>query len=369
MLTFLTCFSPSDLPVDQVNKEEGDYGDSVSELVRTRSPLGVIVDCDSDDETSVASTPIYSATTSSPIPFRRSRSSSALDSVVDRSMKYETNLPPSNLLLSSPERGGRSLQESEDEWSLPSPAENENGAMDISFGPMNTNFLLNSGSSSQLPPIHPGTPSSNIGRRYAPGSPRSDATKTKSSIWYLSPIAKVIKDNTPKTLKRASIPLIRKKSSTDISLHSEHTLKNDYNSETSPAIEEEKPLRFEFEAPRKGQLGLVIEANKITGPIVHGVKDYSPLFGLIKKGDTIVEIDGRKIVKKSTLTELMRLLAARPGRRASTMRLVIERLKEDMINVSGNESSDNDDRNTSYGSESSPGDFEIPGLGKQRAEF
>ena len=300
-------------------------------------------------------------------------SSSALDSI-DRSVKHDQPLTPSNLLLPSPDRGGSRI-ESEDEWSLPSPAEIDNGNFDISFGQLNPGFFQ-SGNPKQLPPIHPSTPTN--GRKNAPSSPRSDALKGRSSsmMWSLSPITKVIKENTPKIPRRSSLPLLRKKSSTDTSQHSEATpTKNDYGSVASLAIEEEKPIRFEFEAPRKGQLGLVIEANKISGPVVHGVKDYSPLFGLVKKGDRLVQIDGRKIMKKSTLTELMRLLAVRPGRRASTMRIVVERENDMMKATSKNsELEDSDDRNTSFGSSSrgslpGGGGFEFTGFGSQRAEF
>jgi hypothetical protein len=53
---------------------------------------------------------------------------------------------------------------------------------------------------------------------------------------------------------------------------------------------------------------------------VHAVKDYSPLFGRVKKGDKIVEVGGR-ITKHSTLTEITKLLSVKPGRRGSNANL------------------------------------------------
>jgi C-terminal processing protease CtpA/Prc len=107
--------------------------------------------------------------------------------------------------------------------------------------------------------------------------------------------------------------------------------------------------RHEFEAPRKGQLGLVIEANKKTGPIVHAVKDYSPLFGLVKRGDQIVEVDGRK-TSQSTLSEITKLLAVRPGRRSTNLRIVVARSKKQ--NPSQCLPFESHTRDNSYGSSS-----------------
>ena len=65
--------------------------------------------------------------------------------------------------------------------------------------------------------------------------------------------------------------------------------------------------RLEFEAPRKGNWGLVLESTSKTGPRIYAVKDYSPLFGLVEKGDKLLEIDGKN-VSQSNLAEVTKLL-------------------------------------------------------------
>lgn len=65
--------------------------------------------------------------------------------------------------------------------------------------------------------------------------------------------------------------------------------------------------RLEFEAPREGNWGLVLESSSRTGPRIYAVKDYSPLFGLVQKGDKLLEIDGKN-VSQSKLTDVTKLL-------------------------------------------------------------
>lgn len=82
----------------------------------------------------------------------------------------------------------------------------------------------------------------------------------------------------------------------------------------SQSMEEihEKPTRHEFDAPRNGQLGLVIESDDFTGLVVYSVKDYSPLLGLVQKGDKIVQVDGKN-TSLCNLTDMSRLLSTKPG--------------------------------------------------------
>jgi len=88
--------------------------------------------------------------------------------------------------------------------------------------------------------------------------------------------------------------------------------------------------RLEFEAPRKGNWGLVLESSSKTGPRIYAVKDYSPLFGLVQKGDKLLEIDGKN-VSQSSLTEVTKLLKGKsssyPYHRptSATMPIVISR--------------------------------------------
>ena len=69
-----------------------------------------------------------------------------------------------------------------------------------------------------------------------------------------------------------------------------------------------EPVRLEFDAPRKGNWGLVLESTTKTGPTVYAVKDYSPLFGLIQKGDKLLEIDGKNVsqCESSDVTKLLK---------------------------------------------------------------
>lgn len=163
------------------------------------------------------------------------------------------------------------------------------------------------------------------------GSP-SDGGRFIQSIWSLSPIAKTIKntwESTPRASKRkASMPKMsdyKRKASSETLENIEGGI-DAGNSALFNTINttNDNFRRLEFEAPRKGQLGLVIEAKDNMGPIVHGVKDYSPLFGLVQAGDQIVEVDGRK-TSQSTLSEITKLLAVRPGRRSSNLRIVVSR--------------------------------------------
>jgi hypothetical protein len=69
-------------------------------------------------------------------------------------------------------------------------------------------------------------------------------------------------------------------------------------------------VRVEFVAPRQGQLGLVLgEKSSCSGTHVIAVKDYSPLFGMIMKGDRMLEIDGKNVAH-ATLTEITKLMKA-----------------------------------------------------------
>jgi hypothetical protein len=326
---------------------------------RVLSPLGIIIDSDSDDDTSVASTPVRSTTPRTPVPLRRSMSSSAVESL-DRRRAREALFSPGTLDLRSPAfstPGGDRMND--DGWSFPSVADyDDSSTIDFTFVPLPSaeNQIMtpnNNTCETQLPPIHPSTPDNRSSR--TSHSP-NESGRLIQSLWSLSPIAKALKESTPRTLKRPCLPLrtdfslAKRKPSYDTSDHSEEdTTGNVAESSSNGTGSVNSSIRYEFEAPRKGQLGLVIESNKKTGPIVHAVKDYSPLFGLVKKGDKIVEVDSRS-TSHSTLTEITRLLAVRPGRRGSTLRIVISRSKEQ------NQAQDlhvlNHSRDNSYGSSS-----------------
>lgn len=113
-------------------------------------------------------------------------------------------------------------------------------------------------------------------------------------------------------------------------------------------IPREECNRFMFEAPRTSKLGLEIDSRDDSGPIVHAVKDYSPLFGQIKTGDKICEIDGRD-QQGSNPKEVMQLLSAKHRRRVSSgsMKIVVERL----ASASKQSPKSRNDNNFQYSSE------------------
>jgi len=85
--------------------------------------------------------------------------------------------------------------------------------------------------------------------------------------------------------------------------------------------------RLEFEAPREGNWGLVLESSSRTGPRIYAVKAYSPLYGLIQKGDKLLEIDGKN-VSQSSLTDVTKLLKGKSSSYRSTsttMPIVVSR--------------------------------------------
>ena len=75
----------------------------------------------------------------------------------------------------------------------------------------------------------------------------------------------------------------------------------------SKSNREADAVRLEFVAPRKGNWGLVLESSTTTGPMIYAVKEYSPLFGLVQKGDKLLEIDGKN-VSQSGVSDVTKLL-------------------------------------------------------------
>ena len=82
--------------------------------------------------------------------------------------------------------------------------------------------------------------------------------------------------------------------------------------------------RYIFEAPSNGKLGIIIHKT-----VVHTVKDYSPLFGMVEPGDKIVHIDDIS-TENMTTGEVTRVLASkRSGKNKTKMiRLTIVSLVE-----------------------------------------
>jgi hypothetical protein len=303
---------------------------NIEDINRALSPLGIIVDSDSDDDTSVASTPVHSTPKEAMVPLRRTVSSSMLDSLEKR--KGTTMFSSDPLLLESPASSTPNpFKDRSDEgrWSIDSGDDDDNNNVAVEFGPMPSPVPMESGTASASLNEWTTLPPANEKSGRASNSP-SEAKRNGSSLWSRSPIAKAFKESAPRTFQRPSLPKkadfgLKRKLWTAEHLEDEH-------GGSTPHFQNEGSIRYEFEAPRKGQLGLVIESSTTTGPIVHAVKDYSPLFGLVKKGDKIVEVDG-KITTHSTLTEITKLLSVKPGRRGSNtnlrnLRIVVTRSTE-----------------------------------------
>jgi hypothetical protein len=85
----------------------------------------------------------------------------------------------------------------------------------------------------------------------------------------------------------------------------------------------------EFRALRRGKLGLLINTSPQTGPMVEQVKDYSTLFGRIRAGDRIVEVDGIE-TSNMTIKEVTKRLNGKFGIRATPaeVRIKIARVRE-----------------------------------------
>jgi len=110
------------------------------------------------------------------------------------------------------------------------------------------------------------------------------------------------------------------------------------------AGEDDRVLRV-FQVPRKGKFGLVIETSSLGGPNVLHVKDYSPLLGLVRPGDQIVDIGGVP-TKGMSQKEIIKLLSGKgshwgPSAIHLTVSRKIEKEKEVFDFASALESSEN----------------------------
>lgn len=79
---------------------------------------------------------------------------------------------------------------------------------------------------------------------------------------------------------------------------------------------------YSYEASHRGCLGLSIESTS-RGTIIHAVKEYSPLSGLVEVGDKVVGIDGVNTTSMSTMA-VANLLGRKKGR-SSNIRITVSR--------------------------------------------
>jgi hypothetical protein len=131
------------------------------------------------------------------------------------------------------------------------------------------------------------------GRSLSFGSLGTEVFQRDSTCAYLSETSPI------KKVPSKSVPLSEVKCSSEFRSNTDGVLEHvkvvagvsearDDDSYTS------NMARLEFEAPRNGQLGLILEAetfSKAGSITVRSVKDYSPLLGLVQPGDKIVEVD------------------------------------------------------------------------------
>ena len=324
--------------------------DNRSGSPRPLSPIG-IVDSDSDDETSVASTPVRQTTP--PAPLRRTLSSSALESV-DRRKSPDMLLSKPMEFVSPHSLSPKFHDDSEidEQWDYADGNNNSEDQVDIAFR-LGSPPPTKSAERPNLPPIHSSVAGSTSERPSMKANTRpSDGLL--NSLWSLSPISKAFKESAPSTTTKP--PSFPKRSSSNPRLPSaefsdltdEEISSRRVETIGSDLASAEKLVRHEFETPRKGQLGLVLEATK-DGPVVRAIKDYSPLFGLVKVGDKLVEVDGKKTVY-STVNEVTKLLSVRPNRRSSHVRIAVTRPFHDSLETLSS-ASPRHSRGSSHGSE------------------
>jgi hypothetical protein len=275
---------------------------------------GVRVESDSDDDEdmSVASTPVHSRTPKARSSVRRSSSFDA-DKMTPIRFKLLTSDgvdsvgPVVNMSHSASERGCGSstlkLRDSTGSRSTGQSSSRPSGHVDYR---------------ALRPPMHPPDKERHrqTSRSTSPATGVRDRTHMRSSAMLtLSPITKVLKESvTSHSLKRS---LVSWTGNIEVSAHSRQPsslsdISGDLQvfagsrSTRSDSSASEAQI-LELEAPRRGQLGLVIESKSKRGPSVYAVKDYSPLFGQIYPGDRIVEIDG-KDTSQSELTDIAKIL-------------------------------------------------------------
>ncbi|CAJ1955701.1 unnamed protein product [Cylindrotheca closterium] len=274
----------STAPVMMFNFPELNAWQNYDELPRSLSPIG-LMDSESEAGTSCASTPANSITQIAEI----SRFG------VLGGHEFETDDPP----VFSPLHLSSSASETTFDFAV-------DAADDVSIE------LMARQSSSE----------ENSGHEMRVGSGH-ERVGLINSIWAMSP-SSAMKGTLMSTKKAASVKsnLFKRRfsNSSDRALDSP----SDVAKSGSPR---EECSRFMFEAPRTSKLGLEIDSRDDSGPFVHSVKDYSPLFGQIKSGDKICEIDGQN-QQGSNPREVMQLLSAKHRRRVSSgnMKIVVERL-------------------------------------------
>lgn len=276
-----------------------------------------------DGSRSIASTPDLPLQSMAHSPFRRASSFNALDGLEEEHIKesYCTKLPFDS-------RNGRLTDSITPQVPLTPPPSRGTGVNeDFLFSPSTPPEVIEHGRSRGLPPIrHPFHPPADSRFRSRITKSHTRKHTRKGALSSFSPIMKSIKDSSKKRPKSAathrdsSCGHHRRTSSSDISDGSRNTTKKS----------QEDFVRLEFTTPRNGHLGILLDRTSSNRPYIYAVKDYSPLFGMVLKGDELVEIDGKNVSKRN-VTDVEKLLNLKPSayrNSCSSLRITVSRRVE-----------------------------------------
>jgi C-terminal processing protease CtpA/Prc len=108
--------------------------------------------------------------------------------------------------------------------------------------------------------------------------------------------------------------LLQQHSSSTTSGHHRHS---DGHNDPSSDRRRRRPFKYVFDEPYSDRLGLIIQSDERRGPLVHGIRESSPLAGLVRIGDKIVEVDG-KDTTRCGLSEIVHLLSYRDSTATTT---------------------------------------------------
>jgi len=298
-------FSP--IPSNITTNEDGDENeeDSLPQPKRTSSYS------ESDDDTSSASptsAPVYGTWDGSLLPsavvtnLDTKLSSSSMPAALHEGTKSDASLPRVHAALPpkrppTPERGSSSFRKILNGSNDKSPSGSERQQRRSSFP------KLTIGGSSGFRKILNGSndksPSETEQQQRRSSSPKLTIGGGSGAIEAEGHRRKSSTDTAPELRLMKNSSSISGLSADDMAIASSKSDGSNYNTGSIS--------RLEFEAPREGNWGLVLESSSKTGPRIYAVKDYSPLFGLVQKGDKLLEIDGKN-VSQSNLTDVTKLL-------------------------------------------------------------
>jgi len=245
------------------------------------SPIGLIMDdaSDMDSKVSAASSP-EQKTHPSPLQHRRVASMGAetqpkSDSALLRASFYSTRKPDDDI--------GHSLDHQKDNKSGQDFIRNAITLHGKTTTGKTTNVLRRTVSSEATPERPKALNFARGGRSLSFGSIGTKVTQRDSLCAYMaeaSPMETSLRDDKFSELSSDTYGVVE-----HVKVPADVSEARDDDAYTS------NMTRLEFEAPRNGQLGLILEAENAGSITVRAVKDYSPLLGLVQPGDKIVEID------------------------------------------------------------------------------